>query len=88
MIAKVFLVNRGVNMGPKRHARWLTGIALFTLALGAGARATVQTRHSAGEDEIVLGMSAAFSGPAAALGGDMRAGIIAVLAAAAGGESN
>jgi len=79
LIAKVFLVNRGVNMGPNRRARGLTGVALFTLALSAGARATIQTSHSAGEDEIVLGMSAAFSGPAAALGSDMRAGIIAAL---------
>jgi ABC-type branched-subunit amino acid transport system substrate-binding protein len=46
----------------------------LTGALFAGA-----ATRSGGDDGIILGMSAAFSGPASALGSDMRAGIVAAI---------
>jgi ABC-type branched-subunit amino acid transport system substrate-binding protein len=57
-----------------RIVRTAAAFALLGLACSIGqgecARAT---------DEVVLGMSAAFSGPASALGNDMRAGITAAI---------
>ncbi|HUH95103.1 MAG TPA: ABC transporter substrate-binding protein [Casimicrobiaceae bacterium] len=51
--------------------RWLGGLGLATVALGAGADPGVTATS------ILLGQSAAFSGPASELGTEMRAGAMA-----------
>jgi ABC-type branched-subunit amino acid transport system substrate-binding protein len=63
--------------------RWLGGIVVAATALAAGAEPGVTATT------IVLGQSAAFSGPASELGTEMRAGAMAYFQAvnAAGGVS-
>ena len=59
---------------------WLGGIAVAAvLAFGATSLVTVPARAEQGvfDDRIVFGESAAFDGPAAALGLGMREGILA-----------
>src|ERR1700755_2164958 len=71
---------------------WLAGIAVAAvLAFGATSLVPVPARAEQGvfDDRIVFGQSAAFDGPAAALGLGMREGILAAFneANAAGGVS-
>src|SRR5437870_4562387 len=67
----------------KRH-RCVSGVVftfvmIVTAAVAAApAPAPIQSAEKAG-DEIVLGMSTALSGPAADLGLNMRAGVLAAL---------
>ena len=64
--------------------RMLTGLAMLVLAAPAAAAAT---DPGVTPTTILIGESAAFSGPASALGNDMRAGAMAYFQAvnAAGG---
>lgn len=73
---------------PHALLRALTAVCAVALATGAAPRAQPEPPHR--PDDILLGMSAPFTGPAASLGADMRDGIQAAIAEAnaAGGVHN